>query len=433
MDSRSSDCGGVERKNSDKAARERGKRRGSGRRAARREAALVAATRVISGEPGTGASLQAVADALGVAHNSLYHYFRDRGDLYRAALERTVALRSQSLAEALGTRGSVLSQLVDYLSRELSAPSHSRVEYSGDRTLPAKEHARFRAAVSEHQSNLAALIAAGIEERSVADCNPLTRALALESILDRFIVVDPIMRAGGASRAQVAAIACDILCNGVLVPGRQMPVPALDPRPVEEVLGLAVDAEDAERAQLEMLLRTATDAFNREGWAASIPRMAAQLGKSKTVFYQYAVDKEDLLFLCYSRGIALVEASHRAASMAAANPAEGIVLHYRYLYLAHGSMLGPFPLFNARPSLKPQHRRLIELRNNGSRYRGQRRVERAIAEGWFRDLDPHIVQPLFGGMLYRVSSGYGSGDPESLAALARENTRLVFEGLTPRP
>jgi len=160
--------------------------------------------------------------------------------------------------------------------------------------------------------------------------------------------------------------------------------------------------------------------------------MAAQVGKSKTSYYQYAVDKEDLLYLCYARGIALVEASHRAASKGAANPAEGIVLHYRYLYLAHGSVLGPFPLYNARPSLKPQHRRLIDMRNNGVRYRGQRRVERAIAEGWFRALDPHIVQPLFGGMLYRLSSGPESIDAASLATLATENTRLVFEGLAPR-
>jgi AcrR family transcriptional regulator len=82
-----------------------------------------------------------------------------------------------------------------------------------------------------------------------------------------------------------------------------MPVSARDPRPLEVILGMTVDPQDPARLEFERLLRTATEDFDRHGWNASFPRMAARLKRSKSVFYHYAVDKEALLYLCYDRGL----------------------------------------------------------------------------------------------------------------------------------
>jgi hypothetical protein len=93
-------------------------------------------------------------------------------------------------------------------------------------------------------------------------------------------------------------------------------------------------------------------------------------------------------------------------------------------------VIGPFPLFNESDRLRAHHRRLITIGNHSLRLRGQRRVQGAISEGWFRPLPPNVVQPLFGGMLYKLGSGRldrrGGVDFERAAI---ENTRFVFEGL----
>ncbi len=195
---------------------------------------------------------------------------------------------------------------------------------------------------------------------------------------------------------------------------------------MEAILGMTVDPEDPARLEFERLLRTATEDFDRHGWKASIPRMAARLKRSKSVFDHYAVDKEALLYLCYDRGQRLLEISQRIAAANATHAVEEIVLSYVYRYRAHGSWLGPLPPAHTRGAFAPQHKRIIDLRNHSLRYRAQRRVERAIDEGWLRDVDPYIVQ-LFAAMLHRLGSSYETAEATHLEDIAHENLRLVFD------
>jgi hypothetical protein len=273
-------------------------------------------------------------------------------------------------------------------------------------------------------------VAQGVSEGSILPCDPYLRAVAIDSILNRLIDVDAMMLGATMTRADVITGIIDALRHGILVPDRSMPSPPADQREITALLDLDLDLEDIEGRELQHLLSNAIQAFNEHGWNASIPAMASRIGKSKTVYYQFSVDKAELLFHCLSRGINLIAASQRASARNGSNMAETIVLHYRYLYRAHDSVIGPFPLFMEADHLRSQHRRLVAIGNHSLRLRGQRRVQAAISEGWFRAIPPNIVQPLFGSMLYKLGAGSlnrrGGVDFERAAV---ENTRFVFEGL----
>ncbi len=396
---------------------------------ARREEMLDVAARLINSEGVASATLSAVADVLGVRHNTLYHYFDDRDDLRRTVLERTVALRQASLEQAMAHSGPALDKVLAYLEIELGAPLNSRVDTSGGRGLEASERELFMRLKNRLTGNLATLIRSGIADGSIASCDPVVRAFALESIVNRFIVHDRQTRAGLAG-AGLTGVLLDILRNGILQPRRQMPDPPSDPRGISAILGFTFESEDEIGLDLHRMLANATLAFNQEGWEASSPEMAARYGKSKTVYYQFAADKQELLFHCLSRGIALIEASQLVSSAAGRNPAELIVLHYRYLYRAHDSEAGPFPVFNESDRLHPHHRRIIEIRNRTVRYRAQRRIAAGIDAGWFRMVPASVVQPCFGGMLYRLGLGILERPPSmSLEDVAIQNLRLMFMGL----
>jgi AcrR family transcriptional regulator len=408
------------------ATRQRGERH-----AARRQQVLAAATRLINDDQAPGSILQALANDMGLAHNTLYHYFPDRDALYRAAMERTLHLREASLAAAEAAGGRALDVFVAYMTAELSAPPHSRIVATGDQALPDRDRVRVRRAADAHRARLARLLEAGMRDGSMSACHARTRAVAIDSILDARA-----RRAGDRrSQAEVrgdCAVLVDVLTNGLLRPGCAFPEPLPERRPVDELLGMAPEAADPGARQLQSLIGVAIDSFNRFGWEASIPDMAARVGKSKTVFYQYAVDKEDLLYLCYQHCFRLLEAAQRTATGNARSAVEETLLYYRYVYEAHGSRIGPFLLFQTVSPLKPQHRRVVGVRNRTMSLRGQDRIRRGIREGAFREVRAELVQPMFGSMLYRLAGWYENDYPLPLREVADECVRLLYEGLAAR-
>lgn len=396
----------------------------------KREELLDIVARLINVNGASNATLSAVADELGVKHNTLYYYFKDRNELHRTVLYRTLELRASSLSEAFHLRGNAFERLTRYLEIEILAELHSRVDPARGSALKGPVRERFLKAWDKHVLNLSELIADGITEGSLAPCDPYVRAVTIEAILTRFINMDEIIAKGSNSREEIGRLVIDILSHGILTPRRRMPKLPQPEADITEILGFDLDAEDIEGRELQFLLSNAARAFNENGWNASIPAMAARIGKSKTVYYQFATDKSELWYQCLSRGIAMVAASQRESSRTTDSTAEAIAIHYQYMYRAHDSAIGPFPVHSDLDRLRPQHRRLISTGNHGLRFRGQRRVRNAVAEGWFKPFPPNIVQPLFGSMLYKLGAGFldrKGGVNYTKAAI--ENTCFVFEGM----
>ena len=377
--------------------------------------------------------LQDVAEELGVAYTALYHYFRSRDELAAEVLAWNIELRARQLEEAEGE--SALDRLLDFMRRDIVHDREKKVRVPPPTFLPKPHRQIVSAAQEKLTGQIAALLSEGIEEGSIVECDTALIAGALVHSLEYFVAFDsntaPSLR--DLSAEQIATYVTDIYRRGVLAGEREIPTPSYTIDSPLEVL-LVDPSVDAEIERLESLYRVATTHFNAEGAQASIPRMAADLGISKTVFYQYFLDKEELLYRCYERGANVVEASHHLAEMKGVNPLDEILIHRFTLYYFHAGEAGPFSVQNALGQLKPQHRRVIMLKNLGVREVSTRRLRRGIESGALRDdFNADIAQPMIGQLIYNVSQWYS---PErfdlTIEEVCRQTFVLNYGGLEPR-
>lgn len=395
--------------------------------ARRREAALDAASEIINDQGFDALNLEHVADALHLKYQALYHYFDGKEDLACEALLRSFRRRSAVLEQAHANPGGALDGLLEFLRQELGVNRSERVRLLHMNALSQKSLARVDAARDATVDLMRDLVIKGVNDGSIAPCHPQTRALTLEGLVDRFVTLGQ-----PGSREAMTPQVLEILLHGALTPGFKLPDTDHDERPIETILGYDRELQDENVARLEQALRTATMAFNLRGAAAtSIPQVARGMGVSKSVFYGYAEDKEELLFLCYQRGAAMIDIAQRMAVVNANDPAHMIVLGYSYIYRAHGSQVGPIPVFNSLGFLSAPHRRVI-----GIRYRVLGRNARGVLRegelsGCFRP-GAELAHPVFSSMMTALPRWYRDDYPLSLEEIASETWRFVFLGLAPR-
>lgn len=399
----------------------------------RKEEVLAAASAVMRGKGVLSTRLQDVADYLGVAYTALYHYFKSRDHLAEEVLcwnienRRTLLARSQGETALERLMQFIFTDLVE--DRDLKVRLPALIPLSGEHLERVVEQRRLL------YDEFAALIDVGIEEGSIRPCHAQTIANIIMTTLEFFVKHDSNVSAllRNSDPATIAKEIISLYSTGILKNRSEFPRASHSISRGEDLLGVDPSI-DPEIERLEQIYRTATRHFNTEGSQASIPRMAAELGVSKTVIYQYAIDKLDLMFACYERGASVVERSQRFARDFARDPLDEVIIHRTNLYIFHDSEAGPFTLLNAIDHLKPQHQRLIKMRNRGVRETSVSRVTAAVNAGFIRgDVVPGIFQPVIGQAIYGLPSWFDKGYPLSIQEVAQQSLMLHYQGLSPYP
>ncbi len=399
----------------------------------RKEEILRAAAEVMRRKGVLATRLQDVADYLGVAYTALYHYFPSRDHLAEEVLCWSIGKRIELLDRASGENE--LERLLDFFSLMLQEERRSQVRTPLKVGLPEPHHSRVLGVRDELRDHINDLIERGLKEGSIRPCDSLTMANSLLGLMERFAFLDKSLfseEVRGMPLADVVEQFCLILRDGVIA-GMDMP-----PRPSHLIASGAEllsfnPALTPDLQRLDTILATATRHFNHEGINASIPRIAEDLGVSKTVVYQYVIDKQDLLFQCYLRGVSVVEMSHRIADDFGKDALDKMLIHRRNLYIFHDSVAGPFTFLNANESLKPQHQRLIDIRNKGIRDTSIERMRQAQLEGTVKkNILPDIAQPLFGQILYFLPAWYSDEYHLPIEEVCWQTGLLGFIGLRNR-
>ena len=407
---------------------------GSDKEPKRKEEILQVAAEIMRRKGVFATRLQDVADCLGVAYTALYYYFPSRDHLIEEVICWAIGKRIDLLE--LATGDTELDRLLDYFSLVLQGGGESEVlPPSTVVALPEPHSGRVIEARNRLRDQIKGLLERGMAEGSIRRCDSLTAANALLGLVERFEFVERAHFSGkvcSMPRADVVEHFCLILRDGILA-GMDMP-PQSDYCIQDGADLLSFDTSlTPELERLDTILATATRHFNREGTNASIPRIAEELGVSKTVVYQYAIDKQDLLFQCYLRGVSVVEMSHRIANDFGRDPLDKSIIHRRNLYTFHDSAVGPFTLLNATASLKPQHQRLIEIRNRGVRDTSIERMRQAQVAGMVKkNIVPDIAQPLFGQILYFLPRWYSDKYHLPIDDVCWQSGLLGFIGLRNR-
>lgn len=377
--------------------------------------------------------LQDLADHLGVAYTALYHYFPSRDHLVEAVLLWLMEQRRAHFDEAEGA--SALERMLDFVYRCLTEDLEHKARFPFLGGFPEPHRKSIERLRGSLVRSIVELLESGMAEGSIRECHALTIANVTMDYLDRFVGQDDGLLGEVKPRdiPATAASVIDILRFGLLHRGVLLGRPSFDLPSGEDLVGTPRGlAEEFDR--YEDVLRASTAAFNAHGAGASIPRIAAELGVSKTVIYQYAVDKQDLLAQCYLRGTRVIEASQRTAHHFGRDPLDELLIHRNNVYKFHSSTAGPFTLLNAVDYLRPQQARVIRVRNRANRATSEDRLARAIRAGLVReDINPHVTQPLIGQALYGLPAWFYAGYPITVMDIAYESLALVLKGLAAEP
>ncbi|MCB0719102.1 MAG: TetR/AcrR family transcriptional regulator, partial [Bacteroidetes bacterium] len=373
--------------------------------------------------------LQDVAEHLDVAYTALYHYFPGRDRLAEEVLLWRLEKRHQLLTEVSGE--SALVKLLSFFKRELTEDRDYQVRFPPFSALPEENRHALIAKRNVLLAELTSLIDEGVSEGSVRTCHSLTVANAVLGIIERFVYFDDAVSARMRQMAvkRVVSEMTTILEEGILRDRSFVPRPSYIIEQGKELLSYD-PSMDPELERLESILRVATRRFNIEGAAASIPKIAEELGVSKTVIYRYVLDKQELLFQCYLRGVSVVEISHRIASDTGRDPLDEILIHRHGLYRYHDSEVGPFTFISARGFLHPSQQRVVALRNRAVRRMSEVRMQRGINAGQIRsDIDAEVVQPMFGQILYTLPTWYSDDYPLTIEEVCSQTGNVLFQGL----
>lgn len=266
---------------------------GETRRFARkREAILDAAARLFNQKGVRGATLSAVAQAVGLIPNSVTYYYRKKEDLAAAcfmrAIEELDALVAQAAAQGEPRRRvtALFHGYADLLAGIARGEHAELVTFNDLRALPPPHGDSVFAAYTDMFRHIRTLVhAPGLSRLELNGRAQLVLSLmhSLRAIAERF---EPDDYGVAADRV------IDILLDGLAAPGESWTAHGFMPRPAP-VTG---------DASAEAFLRAATQLINEQGYrGASVERISARLNVTKGSFYHHNDNKDELVAQCFAR------------------------------------------------------------------------------------------------------------------------------------
>ena len=183
--------------------------------------------------------------------------------------------------------------------------------------------------------------------------------------------------------------------------------------------------------QKDRMLRAAARCFNEKGYSGtSLKDVAKRLGLTDAALYYYVRNKEELVYLCYLRA---GDVGREALDRAIAEGADGLDVVRRYLRYHLEVMTGergPIAIMSEIPSLKPAHRdEILEIsRRHSARFEAV--LEKGIADGSIRKVDPFIAEQLLMSAIDLSAELPWMREINDPAAACRSFFRFYFTGLS---
>jgi AcrR family transcriptional regulator len=399
-------------------------------RGLRTEEALEAAANVLNETGLTNTSLAAVAEQMGVTKSALYYYFASKEEVVYKSYLRTCGLATDYAQEAAAGGGSGRERFVQYLKLHFAAPP---VAFLSDIAFLTPAHQReVRAQAHRHDDLLSGILEGGDRDGSLVVKRPHVTNFAVTGALNWVFVW---FQAGPRylTRPQVGEAFTDIFLHGMKPDGPPMSDwPA--PLTVHTAAGLesAFDRSFQASQRREVLLKTASEFFNHKGFDnSSIDDIAAALDVSRGALYHYVSNKEELLFGCYMRSLALTD---QVLDQVETAGGAGLEMQARFIASMielNAGPLGPIAGYFRLQSLTPAHREEARRMSQGlidkSRY-----SERGMADGSVRESNAVLSRRAIMGALNWLPRWYSPTGLNSSQELTDTFCSLFINGLAPR-
>lgn len=140
----------------------------AGRGASRREEVIREAAALFDRRGYHLASMEDIAEAVGVRKPTLYHYFNSKDEIlfwiHEEFIDQLIERQERRATQSLPAEQLVLEVMSDILELMETHRGHVRVFFEHHRELPAAEHAAIAAKRATYEAAVAAAIQRGIED-----------------------------------------------------------------------------------------------------------------------------------------------------------------------------------------------------------------------------------------------------------------------------
>lgn len=363
----------------------------------KREAILDAAAGLFNRQGLKGATLSDVAQAVGLARNSVTYYYATKEDLAAECLLRTVGVIAGTLESAEGAPDTAdrLRKLVRgwfKVLREIETGERPDLLNLFDaRSLESEQYARLLAAWGAVFRRMRSFFQArGAPALDVAALDARTHLLSslllwVRTWIRQYEVED-------YERAAERMI--DIMLHGLAMPESKW-------SPVKE--RFEIPASIAGNPREEFLI-VATQLMNQYGYhGASIDKISAHLKVTKGSFYYHIDRKDDLVAECFQRSFSLIRHAQTLAMERHSTGWKQLCMAATLLTRFQVSAAGPLLRYVALSAVPEEIRRdlLVTIDRSSTRYAGM--VADGIIDGSVRPVDSSIAGQLIDGMMNAAS------------------------------
>ena len=405
---------------------------------AKRVAILSEAARLFNSKGSRATTLQDVARGLGLTKTSLYYYVRTKEELIFQCYEVTMA-RQHAIMDVLDKSpmtalqragGFFQSQFQGWLSAQtgddvhIAAPLEIASLNPQHRSAIEFEYIRM---FKRLRGYLREAVASG--EARTLETTSATRAIigATDWVFHWLHQLD---------RNQVlnaANAAWDILLHGLAAQNSEYQACPIAISTESERPAHGFDREEQHKQKQEAFYKAGTWFFNRKGFnGASLDEIAEHLNVSKGAFYYHIRNKEDLLYACYLRSIAIVQRIDARAMRAQGTGLQKLDETARRVFHAQNSDLGPLIRYNTITALPKIRRKEILLATEDADSRFDTLIAEGKLDGSVRDVNSSLARRLMSGAINASMDISLWRAIDNIDQAAIEYFDIFYNGLRPR-
>ena len=351
----------------------------------RLEEILDRAAKVFNTQGVRGATLNDVADEVGVNLTSLRNYFPRREDLVAALVERSITrslgrLKEASSEATVEARMKKLVHLHFRMRRQIREGVVSEViQFADLRNMKSPYSDKIWPMYSEMFRGYRALLTTPEfrkDNRPAANA----RAQTLMAQLLRSLTWLPDYELMDFERVEERFL--DILFNGIAAPGEPWAPQAIELPALKQ----------QDKRSLESFLHAATQMINQQGYrGTSIKRVAEQLNVTKGSFYHHAEDKDELLAACCDRTVRILSEAQELAMSRTSRGLDQALTAAASLTRLQLTPDGSLLRNSALTSVKPETRQSMSRRMAIISQRFSDMIADGIKDGSCRPCNPHVA------------------------------------------
>lgn len=362
----------------------------------KRETILSAAATLFNRKGVKGTSVSEVAEAVGLASNSVTYYFRRKDDLAAACFMRSIAVYDRLIGSVKGEaspkeRVAALLRAFFALLVEVAEGGHPEpVAFHDTRSLVGEQWEEVSLSYSIMFRRLRGLLAEAFDDRNLLNARSHLLLSVLHSM--RLLAVNY----APEDYSRVAGEVADIVLHGISAVAE----PSIDSRDIDSTAA-AIAGRFPDNA--DGFLRTATLLINEQGYrGASVEKISSHLNVTKGAFYHHNENKGDLVADCFERTFSIIAAVQQQAVGKGSGWAR---LAFAVLVLARFQLSGAGPLLRrtALAALPLSLRQEIQVKSNRVTNRFTGFIIDGMRDGSLRLVDPMIAAHLINELVNAVS------------------------------